>query len=285
MTGRFLEVEMRHGAWILAMVGVVASGCGKKAPSGPVVIEGWHKQSGWTGECYFPKNYKDSDRITQNEVREAMMSQWRGERNDGVVFSEAMLERMELALLGKPDAVKGVARQNLEYCKKAMSGESSVDAWQSGISSLARTLVEGDCKWPPLRYQQHDYLEIDQGWHFEGRVCKGDRIRIEVSAQDEYRLSDNGPWITAVGDLSQPALGDKYACTIEGCYAGTVIYRFTGEDGSVTIGPVGTGIRWEALQHGILHLQINDDGTWFDNTWRRKGSLVDHASIAYIGID
>ena len=264
---------------------MTVAGCGKKAPEAPVVLQGWHQLEGWKGSCYFPPSYKDSDRMTQNTVREAIMSQWKGERDDGVSVGETALERIETALLGKPDAVKGVARQNLDYCKRYMAGETSFDPWSGWLSGLGRTLTEGDCPWPPLRYQQHDYLEVDQPWHFEGRVCKGDRIKIRVSSMDQYRLSDNGPWINAEGDTSERALGEKYECTIEGCYVGTVIYRFVDQQGVTTIGPVGTGIEWTAPEHGTLHLQVNDDGTWFDNVWRKKGSLVDHAAISYIGLD
>jgi len=276
---------MRWSLSSVLLLALASGACGKKAPAAAQVIEGWHQKSGWKAACYFPRDYRDTDRVAQNDVRENMMAQWRGERDDGVSFSTSVLERLETALLSKPDAVKGVARQNLEYCAKVMSGEAQVSEWQGWIGGLATTLTEGDCKWPPLRYQQHDYLEVDQGWQFEGRVCKGDRIRIEVSALDYYRVSDSGPWINAEGDTSQQALGENYACTIEGCYVGTVIYRFTGEDGSITIGPVGTQLEFTAKQHGILHLQVNDDGTWFDNVWRKKGSLIDHAAIAYIGLD
>jgi hypothetical protein len=276
---------MRSVVVALVTLAAIGAGCGKKAPTAPVVLQGWQQKAGWNGSCYFPADYKETDRVAQNAVREAMISQWRGERNDGVAFSDNVIERIETALLGKPDAVKGVARQNLEYCSKFMAGQAQMDEWQGWIGGLARTLTEGDCKWPPLRYQQHDYLEVDRAWQFEGRVCKGDRIRIEVSALDYYRLSDNGPWINAEGDKSQQALGADYPCTIEGCYVGTVIYRFTGEDGTITIAPVGTGIEWQAPQHGILHLQVNDNGSWFDNSWRKKGSLIDHAAIAYVGLD
>lgn len=270
---------------VLSALVLASASCGKKPPAAPVVLEGWHQLDGWQAACYFPPNYKDSDRLTQNTVRDQIMGQWRGDRDDGFSISDSTWERIETALLGKPDAVKSVAKQNLDHCRRVMGGESSMDTWKSWVNGLASGLTEGDCPWPPLRYQQHDYLEVDQGWQFEGRVCKGDRIRIEVSSLDFYRISDNAPWINAEGDTSQAALGDKYECTIEGCYVGTVIYRFTDEQGVTTIGPVGTGIEWTAPDHGRLHLQVNDDGTWYDNVWRKKGSLIDHAAIAYVGLD
>ena len=263
---------------------LLAVACGKKPPAAPVVVEGWHQEPGWKGSCYFPKDYKSTDRMAASEVREAMMSQWRGERDDGVSFSSNVIENVETVLLGKPDAVKGVALQNLDHCKKVMAG-GDMGAWKTWFSGLAASLTAGDCKWPPLRYQQHDYLNIGTGWQFEGFVCKGDRIRMEVSALDYYRLSDNGPWINAEGDKNQRAVGNDYPCTVEGCYVGTVIYRFTAEDGTITVGPIGTGIEWTAPQNGELHMRINDDGTFFDNVWRKKGSLIDHAAVAYIGLD
>lgn len=262
-----------------------AVACGsKKAPEAPVIVEGWHQEAGWAGSCYFPKDYKTSDRMAASNVREAMMSQWRGERDDGVSFSANVIENVETVLLGKPDAVKGVARQNLDHCKKVMAG-GAMGEWQTWFAGLASALTVGDCKWPPLRYQQHDYLDIGKGWQFEGFVCKGDKIRMQASALDYYRVSDDGPWINALGDTNQQAIGNDYPCTIEGCYVGTVIYRFTGEDGVETVGPVGTELVWEAPQNGELHLRINEEGSWFDNVWRKKGSVIDHAAIAYIGIE
>jgi hypothetical protein len=259
--------------------------CGKKkAPETQAAIEGWHQETGWKGSCYYPKDYKSSDRVAASAVREAMLSQWRGERDDGVSFSSNVIESVETVLLGKPDAVKGVARKNLDHCKKVMAG-GDIGAWQTWFSGLSASLTEGDCKWPPLRYQQHDYLDIGQGWQFEGFVCEGDKIRMEVSALDYYRLSDSGPWINAAGDTNQRAVGNKYPCTLEECFVGTVIYRFTAEDGTISIGAVGTGIEWTAPQNGELHLRVNDDDTFFDNVWRKKGSLIDHAAVAYIGVD
>lgn len=266
----------------LVIGALFAVSCKKAAPepAGPIV--GWHQEEGWKGACYFPKDYKDSDRMASNEVRNAMMSQWKGERSDGVSFSAGTIEKVETVLLGKPDAVKSVARQNLDLCKQYMAG-GGVDAWQTWFAKLPDTLTAGDCKWPPLRYQQHDYLDLGKGWQFEGRVCKGDVVRIEVSSKDYYRLGDDEPWITGEGDTSRRAVGDEYPCTLEGCFHGTVVYRFTGEDGTIEVGPVGHEKLFEARQAGILELRVNADETWYDNKWRKKGSLIDHAAISYVG--
>lgn len=262
--------------------GLAATSCKKKAPEGPVIVEGWHTEEGWKGACYFPKDYKDGDRMAGNEVRQAMMSQWKGERDDGVEFASGVIEKVEFVLLGKPDAVKSVARQNLDFCKKYMAG-GSLDPWKNWFAGLRDNLTEGDCKWPPLRYQQHDYLDLGKGWQFEGRVCKGDVVSIEVSTKDFYRLGDDEPWINGAGDTSRRAVGDEYPCTLEDCYHGTVIYRFTGEDGTIDIGAVGLQKEFVATQAGILELRVNADDSWYDNVWRKKGSLIDHAAISYYG--
>lgn len=276
---------MRHMTTLAVALVTITAGCGKKkAPDAPIVVEGWHQEEGWKGACYFPADYKDTDRMTQNEVREAMMSQWRGERNDGVSFSSSVIEGVETVLLGKPDAVKSVARQNLDYCRKAMSGQGSVEAWGSWFAGLRDSLTDGDCKWPPLRYQQHDYLDLGKGWQFEGRVCKGDKVRIEVSAMDSYRLNDSMDWINADGS-GERAVGEGYPCTLEECMVGMVVYRFTGdESGTITVGAAGTEVEFVAPEHGILHLRVNEkDDSFFDNAWRKRGSLVDHAAVAYVG--
>lgn len=272
---------MRLSVIGMALVGLAAMSC-KKPPEAPVVIQGWHQGEGWTGSCYFAEDYKDSDRMKGNEVREAMFSQWRGDRDDGVSFSAGVLEDLETVLLGKPDSVKSVAKQNVELCKTFMT-TGNITPWQNWIAGLRDTLTAGDCKWPPLRYQQHDYLDLGKGWQFEGRVCKDDVVRIEVSSKDEYKLSDDDPWMTAEGDTSRRAVGADYPCTLEECFHGTVIYRFTGEDGTIEIGAVGIEKEFVARQPGELHLRVNSDDTWYDNVWRKRGSLVDHASIAYIG--
>ena len=220
--------------------------------------------------------------MAANEVRNAMMSQWKGERGDGVEFSTGVIESVETVLLGKPDAVKSVARTNLEQCKKYMAG-GSLDPWKSWFAGLESGLTTGDCKWAPLRYQQHDYLDLGKGWQFEGRVCAGDVVTIEVSSNDYYRLGDGEPWINGEGDTSRRAVGDEYPCTLEDCFHGTVIYRFTGEDGTIDIGAVGLEKEFVARQHGILELRVNADDSWYDNVWRKKGSLIDHAGISYVG--
>jgi len=243
-------------------------------------IEGWHKEAAWSGSCYFPKDYKDSDRAAGSATRDAMMMQWKGERDDGISFSESKIEGVETVLLGKPDAVKSVARQNLQFCQKYMaSGDKA--AWEKWFKGLKTVLTTGDCAWPPLRYQQHDYLDLGKGWQFEGRVCKGDRVRIEVSSLDKYRLSDDGPWMTGAGDESQRAVGDKYPCNLETCYVGMVVYRFRDLDGVETIGPVGLETDFLAPADGYLELRVNEDDSFFDNVWRKRGSLIDQSSISY----
>jgi hypothetical protein len=279
-----LEDFMRN-FMLLAVSAVFVASCGKKTPAGPIIIEGWHQEEGAKAECYYPPKFTDSDRVTQSAVREAMMSQWRGEHGEDIKFSTSVIESVETVLLGKPIAVKGVAATNLDYCRKYAAG-GSLDDWKSWFAGLKSGLTQGDCKWAPLRYQQHDYLNIGAGWHFPGRVCKGDTVRIEVSALDSYKLSDDSPWITAEGDTEQRAVGAEYPCTVEGCNVGMVVYRFTGEDGSISYGPVGHEVIFEAMQNGELHLRVNEAGdTFFDNTWRKRGSLIDHAAVAYVGLD
>ena len=69
------------------------SGCPKKATN--VVIEGWHGEEEWTGQCYYHKNFSVLGRGEVYDARQdsmaAMMSQWRGERNDGIQFDEGKI--------------------------------------------------------------------------------------------------------------------------------------------------------------------------------------------------
>ncbi len=109
-------------------------------------------------------------------------------------------------------------------------------------------------------------------------VCAGDAIVISGTAGDKYRISDDGPWINADGDPSQPATGADYPCNLEGCYAGQLIARLVGESGMETIFPVGTRLTWTAPEHGVLSITINDT-IYYDNKWYQSGSIIDRTAI------
>ena len=57
------------------------------------------------------------------------------------------------------------------------------------------------------------------------------KIVISGSDSDKYRISDDGPWITIVGDPDKSTEGTDLPCNQEGCLAGMLIMRFVSVDG------------------------------------------------------
>ena len=123
---------------------------------------------------------------------------------------------------------------------------------------------------------------MGKGWQIPAPVCQGDRVFVKGSTIDYYKISDDGPWINVAGDLENRAMGDEYPCTLEGCYVGSLILRFTDEVGNETIYPVGEGTLFEAPVHGKIEVQINDS-TYYDNVFKKEGSMIHHTSIEYNG--
>ena len=92
----------------------------------------------------------------------------------------------------------------------------------------------------------------------------------------------DGPWINVAGDLENRAMDDEYPCTLEGCYVGSLILRFTDEVGNETVHPVGEQTIFEAPVHGKIEVRIND-ATFYDNVFKKEGSMIHHTSIEYNG--
>ena len=76
-------------------------------------------------------------------------------------------------------------------------------------------------------------------------------------------------------------MGEEYPCTLEGCYVGALIVRFTDEVGNETILPVGKEAVFVAPAHGKIEIRIND-ATYYDNVFKKEGSMI-HPSIEYNG--
>jgi len=267
---------------LMAATGIfLLSGCGPKntAPAAPIV--GWHTEEGWAFSCYYPPDYdslSETDRrLARSDVLIAIETQWSGERNDGISFDEDTILNIDTVLLGRPDRIESVSRENLTYCKQAASGAQSATPWRSWINGLAANLTEGECN-KPFDYTMFDYLDIQHGWQREMPICEGDRIRITGTEGDQYRITDRGSYMNVGGDLSQPTVGGDWPCNIEGCYAGQLVMKFVADNGIETIMPVGTELVFRATAHGKISYRINDE-TFYDNTWRQRGSLIDHTAI------
>ena len=254
--------------------------CGKKNVEQAPIL-GWHQEELWTGSCYYPPDYESLELTDRRAGRqaslEAMMSQWRGDRGDGVSVDARIIEDVETTLLGYPDQIEGVGRKNLEYCKQMMGGGATGGEWTSWLRGLPGQLLAGKCT-TPLDYQLFDYLDIGGGWQQSVPGCEGNVVRLSGTTNDKYRISDGGDWINVEGDLGQPATGAEYPCNLDGCYVGQLIGRFVSEEGVEMIFPIGSSVQWTAPSHGTLSVAINDT-SYFDNKYFKSGTIIDHTAI------
>lgn len=270
---------------ILVAVGVLAvAGC-KKAPEAPAAPkEGWVQSEGMSGACWYPKDFAtlpSGDRkIHRQQTLEAMTSQWRGQREDGVSFEDStVVEPFETVLLGKPELIEAVAAKNLQFCETAMKG-GGTDEWRAWLVSSPGALTENDCNFP-LVDRMFWYLDVGMGWQGHANICQGNRVRIHASEIDYYRISDKGPWINAAGDPTLPTIGKSdYACNMEGCVQGQLILKFTGRSGIEQIIPIGLDYTFTAPEHGTIDVQINDT-TWYDNKFKIEKGVEHHTSFEY----
>jgi len=263
---------------------LLLSGCPKKNQN--TIILGWHAEEGWAGQCFYSQEFATLGRGDLYEAREqsmtALMSQWRGEREDGVSFNAEAIVNLETTLLGNMDLVSTVASQNLTHCIAHFSGAAGPMAWQTWFTGVNAILTAGDCTSPPLNYTLFDYLDVGRGWQIAAQVCQGDQVRVRGSAIDYYKVSDDGPWINVTGDSSTRAMSEEYPCTLEGCFVGILILRFTDEVGNETVYPVGREMVFQAPVHGKIEVRINDS-TFYDNVYKKEGSMIHHTSIEYNG--
>lgn len=268
----------------LALVALAASpACfakKKKGPPPPPPV-GWQKEATWSFDCYYPPDFSKLDEMSRRKARgealNEMLKQWKGEHTDGLSLPETPAESVENILLGRPEAIEGVARQNLDQCKIAATGGSK-EAWGEWLRSLSAKLNSGQCV-SPFNYTMFDYLDIGQSWQRILPICKGDTVRVTGTVSDKYRLAPDGPWITVEGDKDKPTLGSAtLPCNLEGCYQGILVLRFVSPEGVEVIKPVGSKLVFVAPEHGEISYRINDD-TLYDNVWFKSGSIEDHTAI------
>jgi hypothetical protein len=248
-----------------------------KAPPPPPV--GWHTDEGAPRACYHPPDWSKLAEIARKQERakalDEMTKQWKGQRNDGVSFDEGAIGDLEVTLLGRPEQIENVARQNLDYCKKSAG---DVGPWGSWVKGLSGKLNAGECL-ARFDYTLWNYLELGGSWQQPVSVCKGDKIRISGTLKDKYRTSDSGPWITVEGDPASPTAGKAdMPCNMEGCLNGMLIARFVSKDGVELIIPVGAQKVFVAPEHGELTYRIND-AVLYDNAWFKNGAIEDHTAI------
>lgn len=254
----------------------------KKGSSEPQI--GWVEQKGdMGGSCYHPPDISSMasgpTRLARSETIEQLISQWRGEKGDGVALSEKSIYSVESVLLGDMKDVDEIWAENLDLCEKYFAG-GGPGAWDSWLTSLPPRLTAGECKGSLLPQTLYDYLNIGAGWHIPAPLCKGDEVVIETSPKDLYQIEKGGPWINTAGDTSQDA-PSGWPCTIEGCYKGTLLLRFQSDTGAEQIIPIGTGGLFRAPDHGKITVMINELD-FNENEWKIEGGLQHHTSIGYL---
>jgi len=248
----------------------------KRKKKGPPPT-GWQVISDEQPQCYYPPvwdSFNEIDRrMKRSEGMDEALNQWRGQRSDGVSFKEDIIDDVETVLLGRPEKIEAFLADNVVQCE---SGDLS--SWEGWAKGLKAVLTAGECN-HPLDYTMFDYLDIGTGWQRTLKICKGDRIKISGTANDQYRISDSSPWITVLGDSAQPTSGADAPCNIEGCLAGMLIMRFVGKaTGFETVVPVGVRAVFSAPEDGEISYRINDT-SFYDNKWHRSGSVIDHTAI------
>lgn len=272
---------------LLMCIPLLAVACGPKAPVEPAgPLEGWVKQEGWAGSCYFPPNFEaiggGARRIARSEALTAVVAQWRGEPDSFVQFNSDWVTAAETTLLGHPDKIEWVAAENAAQCQRAMERGGNLSQWSEWFEGVIPRMQEGLCPYRALDYTVYDYLSITTGWQFDRRVCAGDTFDVTASTIDYYRITDGGPWINAEGDPNQPAIGTDLPCNIEGCFRGQVVMKYRGDDGHEMVIPVGSGAHFEAPGHGQVWVAINDD-SYTDNNFKVEAGMQHHTSIEYDG--
>lgn len=255
-----------------------------KAPPPPPV--GWGKEEGWTGDCYFPKDWSTMVEVDRRMARSAVLNelktQWSGARDDGVSIDPGVVESLENVLMAKPQSIETVAATNLEQCRAfrlAGNSEAALAAWEGWLRSLPGQLTKGDCT-KPLTYTMFNYLDINIGWQQPVVMCKDNRARITATVADKYRTADSAPWHTAAGDTAAPRTNDpQYPCTgNELCFPGTLLGRFVTDEGVEIVFPIGTEATFRAPENGQLYLSINDY-SWYDNRYFKSASIEDRVAV------
>jgi hypothetical protein len=238
---------------------------------------GWVDGETGTPACYHTPiwdGFNEIDRrMKRSEAMDEVLNQWRGLRNDGINLDPRVIEEVETVLLGRPEKIEKFVVDNLAHC---LSGDAA--AWSAWSKGLKAVLTAGECN-TPLDYTMFDYLDIGSGWQRPLNICKGNSIRISGSARDMYRLSDESPWITVLGDPAISTLSPEWPCNLEGCKAGMLTMRFVAKGSGVeTIVAVGASAMFTAPADGVISYRINDT-SFFDNIWHTSGSVIDHTAI------
>ncbi len=193
-------------------------------------------------------------------------------------------EYFETAFLGRPQLLDFWLAENFAKCTDVGKGKMKEAAYYDYLKQIGRELEANEC-YRPLDYEWHDFLDIATDWQRRVHVCKGDKMLIDATNEEngQYTINDTGKmadnvFITAAGDPNTPVAGEA---GLVGEYPlGALLLRFEAEDGSYTkYYVIGMSMEFEGPDHGFLSFAINDT-TYFDNKFRDIKGAVD-----YLGVD
>lgn len=264
-------------------------GCGpKKVDDAPPPV-GWHGEELWSGQCYFPPDFDaveakegiSARALARQAALEGMISQWKGERDDGVSFKAGKITDVETVLLGDPSKIEELSRKNLEFCKQVMGAGADTASWNTWLRGLPDALTAGECM-APLVNTYFDYLDIGGSWQLNVGMCAGETAIITSTQADRFRLDEDGDWMTTAGNGVQ-ANGDL-PCTMEGCTEGMLVGRFTSDDGYEEVFAIGAEFAYTAQAHGSISVTVNDL-TYYDNVWFGNGGITDHTGITVAPVE
>lgn len=258
----------------------------KKKDKGPAKV-GWVDKEGWAGACYHPPDWEamgvGDRKLARSAAMDDLMSQWTGQRGDGVQFPDKHTTNIETVMFAKSERVETIAAENLDHCKAFMQGKESLSDWESWLIAIPGELTEGECPYAPLDYTLFDYLDIFNGWQIPANVCKGDHIKIHGTENDYFKYTKDSEWINVGGDTNSPT-ASGFECNVEGCFEGMLIMKFTGDSGIEKILPVGIETTFLAPEHGQIKVMINDK-EFNDNVWKVDSGLEHHTGIEYAPVE
>ena len=246
--------------------------------------------------CYRPPDFS---KITSNGERKKLRQQGFEAVNKLVTGvaqdkSDAALEMFkidndeyaffETAFLGRPQLLDYWLDENFAKCQAVGTGKMKEKAYFEYLSTVGRELESNEC-YKPLDYEWHDFLDIASDWQRRVHVCKGDKVLIETTGEEngQYTITDTGKmadntFMTAAGDPNTPEAGA--AGLVAEYPLGALLLRFEAEDDSYTkYYLIGASLRFTSPDHGTLSFAINDT-TYFDNKFRDIKGAID-----YLGVD
>ncbi len=277
---------------------------GKKGEE-PAVVVGPVKVGDWT--CYAPPDFAALNETNRRQARQAgyefVEKLVNGKQREGFkIDSYEALTYFETAFLGRPQLLDTWLQENFERCKAVGEGKASADDYLDYLAEIGRKLEADQC-YKPFTYEYHNFLEIAATWQFRLHVCKGNKLLLESTKEEngKYTITDQGKpkknvyiisdgSVVAAGMLEKDdpegRVGQMFQAEagegglVSDMPLGALLMRFESEDESMTkYFVLGQSMEFEAPEHGYISFAINDN-TYYDNKFHDVRGAID-----YLGLD